>query len=130
MRSPVLDNLLRDDSVQTILSKAERLVWESQIELESTYSASDWATVCRTAFLLSTAALTSSIEEKDYAVEAYNLLAVYPIYEREARETLESIVGFDFQDAHIIYYFYLASLALKLDKTDHSSPCSESLRCD
>lgn len=117
MRSPVLDNLLRDDSVQTILSKAERLVWESQIELESTYSASDWATVCRTAFLLSTAALTSSIEEKDYAVEAYNLLAVYPIYEREARETLESIVGFDFQDAHIIYYFYLASLALKLDKT-------------
>lgn len=117
MRSPVLDNLLRDDSVQTILRKAERLVWESQIELESTYSASDWPTVCRTAFLLSTAALTSSIEEKDYALEAYNLLTAYPIRDTEARETLESIVGFDFQDTSIIYYFYLASLSLKLDKT-------------
>ena len=117
MRSPMLDNLLLDNSVQEILRKAERLVWESQIESGSTYTTSDRATVCRTAFLLSTAALTSSIEKKDYALEAYNLLTVYPINEREARETLESIVGFDFQDTRIIYYFYLASLALKLDKT-------------
>ena len=117
MRSELLDNLLSDARVQEILQQSEVLSWASQIEPTYTYGSDDWSSVCRMAYVLSNAALVSPVEDKDYAEESYLLLSSYPIAQEQARDIFESIAGYDFLDKSIIYYFYLSSLALKLDKT-------------
>ena len=117
MRSVLLDNLLSNARVQEILRQSEILSWASQIEPTCTYSSDDWPSVCRMAYVLSNAALVSPIEDKDYAEESYQLLSSYPIAKEQAKDIFESIAGYDFLDKSIIYYFYLSSLALKLDKT-------------
>ena len=117
MRSELLDNLLSDARVQEILQQSEVLSWASQIEPTYTYGSDDWSSVCRMAYVLSNAALVSPVEDKDYAEESYLLLSSYPIAQEQALDIFESIAGYDFLDKSIIYYFYLSSLALKLDKT-------------
>lgn len=117
MRSELLDNLLSDARVQEILQQSEVLSWASQIEPTYTYGSDDWSSVCRIAYVLSNAALVSPVEDKDYAEESYQLLSSYPIAQEQALNIFESIAGYDFLDKSIIYYFYLSSLALKLDKT-------------
>ena len=117
MRSVVLDNLLRDGRIQDVLQKSKQLFWESQINPSSTYDTTDWETVCRMAMLLSNAALVSSLDDRDYAEESYQLFASYPIENEKSRNVFEGIIGYDFKDTSVLYYFYLASLALKLDKT-------------
>ena len=117
MRSAVLDNLLADGAVKEILQQSEQLYWESQINPLSTYDDAERATVCRISLLLSNAALVAPVADKDYALEAFLLLSGYPIDKEDSRAVFDSIVGYDFKDKSILYYFYLASLALKLDKT-------------
>lgn len=117
MRSELLDNLLSDARVQEILQQSEVLSWASKIEPTYTYGSDDWSSVCRMAYVLSNAALVSPVEDKDYAEESYLLLSSYPIAQKQALDIFESIAGYDFLDKSIIYYFYLSSLALKLDKT-------------
>lgn len=117
MRSELLDNLLSDARVKEILQHSEVLSWASQIEPTYTYSSDDWPSVCRMAYVLSNAALVSPVEDKDYAEESYQLLSNYPIVQEQALNIFDSIIGYDFLDKSILYYFYLSSLALKLDKT-------------
>lgn len=117
MRSAVLDSFLSDGTVKEILQQSEQLYWESQINPLSTYDDAAQATVCRISLLLSNAALVAPVTDKDYALEAFLLLSGYPIDEEDSRTVFDSIVGYDFKDKYILYYFYLASLALKLDKT-------------
>ncbi len=117
MRSQMLDNMLGNAKVQDILRQSKRLSWESQIEPASTYDEQDWPSVCRVAFLLSNTALVSPLDDLDYAEESYDLLSCYPIDDEDAKNVFEGIVGYDMKDKSILYYFYLASLALKLDKT-------------
>lgn len=117
MRSQVLDSLLQDNRVQEILKLGEELYWKGQIDPTKSFSMEDWQTVCRIAFLLSNAALTSSVDDYDYVESSYFLLSSYPVKNNEAIRVFDSIVGYDFKDQSILYYFYLASLALKLDKT-------------
>lgn len=117
MRSQVLDNLIADAKVQTILGQSKRLSWESQIESSCSYEKEIWPKVCRIAFLLSTNALVSPLDDLDYAEESYNLLLNYPINDNEAKDVFDGIVGYDFKDTGILFYFYLASVALKLNKT-------------
>lgn len=117
MRSALLDCFLSDTRVQEILKQSEKLSWESQIEPTRTYDKNYWTAVCRMAYVLSNTALVSQIEDKDYAEESYNLLSGYPISDEQALKVFESIVGYDFKDRSLLYYFYVSSLALKLDKT-------------
>lgn len=117
MRSQVLDSLLQNNSVQDILKLGEELYWKGQIDPTKSYAEEDWQTVCRMALLLSNAALTSSVDDYDYAQESYLILASYPATNDDAIRVFDSIVGYDLKDQSVLYYFYLASLALKLDKT-------------
>lgn len=117
MKSVLLDNLLSNARVQEILQQSKDLSWESQLESTYTYRSDEWSSVCRMAYVLSNAALVSPVEDKDYAEESYQLLSNYPIVQEQALDIFESIAGYDFLDRSIIYYFYLSSLALKLDKT-------------
>ena len=117
MRSLLLDNLVGDSRIAAILSDSERLSWESQIDPSRTYDSDEWQMICRISYLLSNAALVSPIDDIDYAVESYQLLSNYPIANADARRMFESIVGYDFKDESLLYYFYVASLALKLNKT-------------
>jgi len=117
MRSQILDGLIGDAKVQDILRQSKSLSWEAQLDAARTYGEEDWSLVCRIAFLLSNAALVSSLEDLDYVEESFNLLSGYPISEQKAENTFDGIVGYDFKDKNALFYFYLASLALKLDKT-------------
>ena len=106
MRSELLDNLLSDARVKEILQHSEVLSWASQIEPTYTYSSDDWPSVCRMAYVLSNAALVSPVEDKDYAEESYQLLSNYPIVQEQALNIFDSIIGYDFLDKSILYYFY------------------------
>lgn len=117
MRSQILDNLLQDARVRTILQQSSKLYWKNQIDSSETYAEADLQMVCRIAFLLSNSSLVSPIGDLDYTDESYLLLSGYPIDQEETLSIFENIVGYDFKDRSILYYFYIASLALKLDKT-------------
>lgn len=117
MRSQILDNLLQDARVSAILQQSSQHYWKDQIDASGAYASEDWQMVCRVAFLLSNASLVSPIDDLDYADESYLLLSGYPIDREETLSIFENIVGYDFKDRSILYYFYIASLALKLDKT-------------
>lgn len=117
MRSQILDNLLQDARVRTIFQQSSLHYWKDQIAASGAYATEDWQMVCRVAFLLSNASLVSPIDDLDYADESYLLLSGYPIDQEETLSIFENVVGYDFKDRSILYYFYIASLALKLDKT-------------
>ena len=79
MKMVVLDNLIKEDSIQRILTEGKTLHWKSQITPSCTYQDEALGTVCRISLLLSNAALVSPLEDNDYAEEAYTLLSSFPI---------------------------------------------------
>lgn len=117
MRSDVLDILLREPRIASLLGEGQRLAWERQIAPDERVSPDEWGVLCRSALLLSNAALLSPLDDTDYAQEGYLLLSCYPIADENARHTFEVTAGYDLKDQSLLYHFYLASLALKLDKT-------------
>ena len=117
MRSIVLDDLLKDPKIFDLLHQSESLYWKEQITPTCSYCEDDLKTVCRMSFLFANAALVSPIDDIDYGNEAYHLFETYPIENEEALVYFDGIVGYDFKDKAILYYFYVASLALKLNKT-------------
>ena len=117
MRSQILDSLISDAKVQDLLRQSKNLSWEAQLDAARTYGEEDWPMVCRIAFLLSNAALVSSLEDLDYVDESFNLLSSYPITDPKAENIFDGIVGYDFKDKNALFYFYLAILVLKLDIT-------------
>lgn len=117
MKMIVLDNLIKEDSIQRILTEGKTLHWKSQITPSCTYQDEALGTVCRISLLLSNAALVSPLEDNDYAEEAYTLLSSFPIEKKASQQIFETIVGYGFEDTSILFYFYLASLALKTNRT-------------
>lgn len=117
MRSQILDHLLQDERVKEILRRSGELYWKSQIDPEDGIAKEDWQMVCRTALVLSNTSLASPNSDLDYADESYVLLSSYPICCEESLDTFEKIAGYGFKDKSILYFFYVASLALKLNKT-------------
>ena len=117
MRSEILDNLLQDVKVKELLQQSEELYWKSQLDSLANYKREDMQMVCRMSLLLSNAALMSPMEDLDYVDKAYLLLANYPITDNASLKLFDSIAGYDFKDESILYFFYVASLALKLNKT-------------
>jgi len=117
MKSPVLDTLLRDPSIKNLLRKSKDLYWMRPIDSSLRYSQEEYSTICRLGYMLSSTALASGIDDLSYADEAYQLLKEYPIDDETAESVFDSIAGYDFQDKQVIFYFYLASLALKMDKS-------------
>lgn len=116
MRSVLLDNLLNDSRVKDILRQSKNLYWKEPLMPSVTYDESDWNTVCRMSLVLSNAALVSPIDDLDYAEESYLLLSGYQVDEKSLT-VFDEIAGYDFKDKSILFYFYLSSLALKLNKT-------------
>ena len=117
MRTELLDILMGDPRIAALLRDGQRLAWERQIASDEGVSPDDWGMLCRAALLLSNAALVSPLDDVDYAKESYQLLSCYPILDSAARHIFESTAGYDLKDESLLYYFYLASLALKLNKT-------------
>ena len=117
MRTELLDILVSEPRIAALLRAGERLMWERQIAPGEGVPPEDWGMVCRAALLLSNAALVSPPEDVDYVKEGYLLLSTFPIDDAVARHFYEITAGYDLKDESLLYYFYVASLALKLDKT-------------
>lgn len=117
MSPSLLDILLNDDAIQSLLQQSEDLYWSSQIDPTRKYSRDEFVTVCRLGYLLSSEALLSNDDDFKYANKAYNLLKTYPIKEKDAEDVFDQIAGYNLEDKQIMYFFYMASLALKMDKT-------------
>ena len=117
MSPSLLDILLNDDAIRSLLQQSEDLYWSSQIDPTRKYSRDEFVTVCRLGYLLSSEALLSNDDDFKYANKAYNLLKTYPIKDKDAEDVFDQIAGYDLEDKQIMYFFYMASLALKMDKT-------------
>lgn len=117
MSPSLLDILLNDDMIQSLLQQSEDLYWSSQIDPTRKYSRDEFAIVCRLGYMLSSEALLSNDNDFQYANKAYNLLKTYPIKDKAAEGIFDQIAGYDLEDKQIMYFFYMASLALKMDKT-------------
>ena len=117
MKSALLDTLLEDDSIKSLLHKSEDLYWENPLDPNQEYCQDEMDFLCRIGFMLSNASLVSDISDLDYTENAYKLLKSFPIKLKYAENVFENTIGYDFKDKQIIYYFLLASLALKMDKT-------------
>jgi len=117
MKSEILDNLIADESIKALLSKSEDLYWKTPLIPTLSYGMDEMEMVCRVGYMLSNAALVSALDDLDYVEESFKLLKLYPIENDVEKSIFENIAGYDFLDQSIIYYFYLASLALKMDKT-------------
>lgn len=117
MKISLLDTLLKDVSIKSLLQKSDDLYWKSPLVPDLEYSQDELNTVCRIGFMLSNAALVSDINDQDYTDAAYKILKIFPIKQDSANRLFENIAGYNFKDKQIIYFFILASLALKMDKT-------------
>lgn len=117
MRSALIDTLLEDASIKSLLQKSEDLYWKNPLDPNLGYCQKEIDILCRIALLLSNASLISDISDLDYIDQAYKLLKSFPIKLEYAERIFDNTIGYDFKDKQVIYYFLLASLALKMDKT-------------
>ena len=79
MKSALLDTLLEDDSIKSLLHKSEDLYWENPLDPNQEYCQDEMDFLCRIGFMLSNASLVSDISDLDYTENAYKLLKSFHI---------------------------------------------------
>lgn len=112
--STLLDQLLEDNEIQTLLSDSEKLVLLSQVykEIDAHY---DSQKVIRLAFLLINHCFSS--KELDGRLNtAYLLLKSLTITNPEQLQQFAEICGIDGVDNELLYYFYLSAISIQNDK--------------
>lgn len=112
-----IEKILEDDVLKTLLQKSKQNYYHNAISFESsTLSTFDVELSCRLAFLLIGTSFGENTDIKwvDYA---YKLLKNIQVDNEEYLSVFNRIMGYDLADTSLVYYFYLSSLALRLDKT-------------
>lgn len=117
MKNVLIDKLLDNEFIHSLLQKSENSYWLSALYAQDNiYNDDELASISRFAFLCTVSALNSDNDD-NYADYAYKALKSICIEKSNEANIFNNIVGYDLTDKSVIYYFYLASLALKLNKT-------------
>ncbi len=113
----LIAKLLENKFIRSLLQKSEDAYWLSALYPQrNIYTNEELSSLCRFAFLCTVTSLNTGGEER-YANYAYKALKSIRIFERGEADLFNEIAGYGLKDVSLIYYFYLASLALKLNKT-------------
>ena len=112
-----IQQILNDDDINILLQKSNQTYHLQSICINnSNFTSSEIELSCRLAFLLIGLSFHENTPPR-WAEYAYKLLKNIHIKENEDREIFDKIMGYELDNVSLIYYFYLSSLALILDKT-------------
>ena len=114
--NPIILSLLSDERIQTLLDEQERAYWESSIGVICNHSTSNPLSLSKITFLFAMFSFENT-KEQDVAELAYKLLKTFPIEENSQRAEWNDLVNLQLKDEYLSYYFFLASMALQLNKT-------------
>ena len=113
----ITDILLNDEKIHASIEKSVDSYWLSNLyNNEETPDEKDVKSLIRFAYISTVTALNSESEDNN-TYTAYIALKSIDITKNNYLKIFSDIVGYDLCDDSIIYYFYLSSLALKLEKT-------------
>lgn len=112
-----IQQVLNDDDIKALLNRSNQIyhlqsVYPKDFILDST----EIELSCRLAFLLIGLSFKENTDSK-WKEYAYKLLKNIQLSRDEDINIFDKIMGYDISDKTLIYYFYLSSLALILDKT-------------
>ena len=112
-----IQQILDDDDINILLQKSNQTYHLQSICINnSNFTSSEIELSCRLAFLLIGLSYHENTNPK-WAEYAYKLLKNIHIKENEDKKIFDRIMGYELDDPSLIYYFYLSSLALILNKT-------------
>lgn len=112
-----IEKILQDDDIQSLLKKSNQEYYYRALSYgEFLCDSHEVEVLCRIAFLLLGASMGEGAK-KEWAEYAYKLLRNIQIADPESKAIFNKIFGYDLIDSSLLYFFYLSSLALKLDKT-------------
>ncbi|CAN2039841.1 DEAD/DEAH box helicase [Candidatus Magnetomoraceae bacterium gMMP-15] len=113
--SSLLDQLLEDDEIQTLLSDSEKRVLLSQVYKE-TDTHYDSQKVIKLAFLFINHCFSSQESDNRKLNTAYLLLKSIEITKPEQLKQFAKICSIDGVDNELLYYFYLSAISIQNDK--------------
>lgn len=111
-----IHQILNDDDIRALLKKSNQIYFLQSV-LNENVNHHDIELICRLAFLLIGVSFSEDNINKKWLEEVYKLLKIISIHKSEKYEIFDKIMGYDLEDKSLIYYFYLSSIALILDKT-------------
>lgn len=112
-----IQQILNDDDIKALLKKSNQTYHlQSLCPKDFILDSSEIELSCRLAFLLIGLSFKENADSK-WIEYAYKLLKNVQFSRIEDLKIFDKIMGYDISDKTLIYYFYLSSLALNLDKT-------------
>lgn len=118
MKQQILDSLIQDESLRSLLQKSANSYWLSEVyDYKLNISDADLEILVRLAVLYSTTSLVDEKKDSKYIEYAYKTLLALKIRDQRVRKLFAEIGGIDFVDDSLLYYFFLSSLALKGDRS-------------
>lgn len=118
MNRQILDSLIQDESIRSLLEKSADAYWLSEIyDYNLGISNNEQEILVRLAVLYSTLSLSEESKNTKNLEYAYKLLLAVKIEDSNYLSLFEKIAGIDEVDNTLLYYFLLSSIALKDDNT-------------
>jgi len=115
----LIKKILSNDALQHLIGEREKAYYLSQID--STFlSNKNEEEVLRILFLLINAIFSADFSDEEERIlldKTYKLLKTVNIKEEEPRQIFMSTIGIDGIHPEILYFFYLAVISLKNDRT-------------
>lgn len=112
-----IQQIFNDDDIKALLNKSNQTYHlQSVCPKDFILDSSEIELSCRLAFLLIGLSFKENADSK-WIEYAYKLLKNLQFSRVEDINIFDKIMGYDISDKSLIYYFYLSSLALLLDKT-------------
>ena len=118
MNRQILDSLIQDESIRSLLEKSADAYWLSEIyDYNLGISDNEQEILVRLAVLYTTLSLSEEGKDTKNLEYAYKLLLAIKIEDSNYLSLFEKIAGIDEVNSTLLYYFLLSSIALKDDNT-------------
>ena len=112
-----IEQILKDADLEALIQQSsQRLRLRAMCIENSALNTTEVELSCRLAFLLIGASFGENTNSA-WADYAYKLLKNISVNNENDINVFNQIMGYDLEDPLLVYYFYLSSLALRLDKT-------------
>lgn len=118
MNYQILDSLLQENTIRSLLERSMDAYWLSEIyDYSFDISDNEKEVLVRLAILYTTISLFENSEDTKQLECAYKLLLSVKIEDSNYLSLFGKIAGIDEVDSRLLYYFLLSSIALKGDNT-------------
>lgn len=118
MNRQILDSLIQDELIRSLLEKSVDAYWLSEIyDYKLDMTDKEQEIFVRLSILCTTLSLTDEDKDGKTTEYAYKLLLAVDMDDSKFHSLFGNIAGIDEIDNMLLYYFLLSSLALKNDNT-------------